>query len=121
MMAMLGVATALALLGTVALAGRIFVLKSMQPNFDNWHRIPGTTPVVVALTNKLPRRKLDVVIVRRANINPQDLILSEQAARLFGAVGEPKEIQSSDAGHRPPDAAVPRAAACLDDQLRATR
>jgi len=37
--------------------------------------LPGTTPVLVVVTNRLPRRDLDIVIKRRATLTPHDLIL----------------------------------------------
>ena len=64
----------------------------------------------------LAGRPLLMVHGRRDNT-----ILPAQATRLFEAAGEPKEIQWWDAGHRLPDAAVLRAAAWLDHQLRQLR
>jgi hypothetical protein len=79
-MTLLGFAiVAVGVIATVAVSGRIFILKSMQPKFD-WPKIPGTTPVALALTNILPRRGMDVRILRRANLTPHDVILIRPSA-----------------------------------------
>jgi fermentation-respiration switch protein FrsA (DUF1100 family) len=61
----------------------------------------------------LAGRPLLMVHGRRDNT-----ILPAPASRLFEAASEPKELQWWDAGHRLPEAAVLRAAAWLDRQLR---
>ena len=79
-MTLLGFAiAAVGVIATVAVAGRIFILKSMQSKFD-WPKIPGTTPVTIALTNILSRRGMDARILRRANLTPHDVILIRPAA-----------------------------------------
>jgi len=79
MMILAAVIAALVVVGTVAVVGRTFMLKAMTPNFDWSPHFPGTTPVVLALTNKLPRRNMDVAIIRRATIKPYDVILIRPA------------------------------------------
>ena len=55
----------------------MFAQRILAPriDFDRLICIPGTTPVAVALRNRLPRRDVDVVIQRRANTKPNDVIL----------------------------------------------
>jgi hypothetical protein len=77
---LLGLAiAAVGVIATLAVAGRIFILKSTQSKFD-WPKIPGATPVTLALTNILPRRGMDVRILRRANLMPHDVILIRPSA-----------------------------------------
>jgi hypothetical protein len=60
MMILAVVIAALLVVGTVAAVGRTFMLKAMTPNFDWYPHFPATTPVVLALTNKLPHRNMEV-------------------------------------------------------------
>ena len=65
-MTLLGLAiAAVGIIATVAVTGRMFILRSLQSKFD-WPKIPGTTPVTLALTNIRPRRGMEVRILRRA-------------------------------------------------------
>jgi hypothetical protein len=50
------------------------ITRLPRPDFDRMV-VPNTTPVVVAVTDRLRRRDLDIVIQRRATLTPHDVIL----------------------------------------------
>ena len=70
----------LAVVAALGVAFRAYVLYVTRPNFSLVPPFPDTTFVVVALTNKLPRRNLNVVVLRRASIEPHDVILARPRA-----------------------------------------
>lgn len=78
------VATLLSLfvIGTLGFAGRVLAQNEQpvpRPDFDRF-AVPGTTPVAIAISNDLPRPDLNIVIKRRANVKPNDVILVRPAA-----------------------------------------
>jgi hypothetical protein len=70
---------ALAVIAALGIAARAFTLHLARPNVDAI-QVPNTTPVLLALTNKLPRRHIDVAILRRAKTKPHDVILARPRA-----------------------------------------
>ena len=67
-------------IGAIAAALRSFTLRVLQPNFDNLPASPNTTPVVLAVTRRLLKADMEVVIVRRATTKPHDLIRARPIA-----------------------------------------
>ena len=65
--------------GLLALA-RLFARAFRPPTPDFDIAIPGTTPVVVALTHRLPRNDFDSFIMRRATEKPHDVVLVRPGA-----------------------------------------
>ena len=71
---------ALIAIGMLGVAGRAIAQTiPPRPNFDAM-RVPGSTPVAVAVTDNMARPDFNIVIQRRATAKPQDVILVRPTA-----------------------------------------